>query len=434
VVLFSWRSQARPQPPQLVRYVPGINNSAPQSSRRSASSLSLLSVIQHNCLGSWDVFLSLFESFKESHTYPSVVFLQEPPVRQARLPSFNRFVPFFEPVRKPVVASNVHRSFLARFSVLPRFTDRVDGMSLNISQKPVFGSNFPSFRPVNTYSINWADRRVHSVPPESLFPDTGVLLLVVGDLNIHNPLADPVRTVSSQEVSSSTPYFKLAALGGFALLNYPGVYTRFSLLGTARLSVIDLAFANPLLLHFIKGPETSVPWTSSDHIPITILRGSLSSDPAPPTLRWDHTDWELLSPIIQDFIVPPPPLCPSRQVLDDWLTGTLKRLKGLLKEHTPSSRPSDHSKPGWSPHLTILHREYQKVAWLACKQGTMALRETASISERATSMPSRLRRTNTGPPSYSQPHSRTCGRQNGSQQAKLLPAFLPSPGLRPRSR
>jgi len=65
-------------------------------------------------------------------------------------------------------------------------------MSLDISsQKPVFGSRFHSFRLVNAYSINSADRRVHSVPPESLFPDTGTPLLVVGDLNIHNPLADP---------------------------------------------------------------------------------------------------------------------------------------------------------------------------------------------------------------------------------------------------
>jgi len=80
------------------------------------------------------------------------------------------------------------------------FTDRIDIMSLNVSsQKPVFGSHFHSFRLVNAYSINSADRRVHSgsVPPESLFPDTGIPLLVVGDLNIHNPLAEPLHSFSS---------------------------------------------------------------------------------------------------------------------------------------------------------------------------------------------------------------------------------------------
>jgi len=234
-------------------------------------------------------FSSLFESFKETHTYPLVVLLQDPPVSQARLPSFTGFVSFFPPVRKPRVESYVHRSFLAHFSVLPRFTDRVDVMSLDIScQKPVFGSRFHSFRLVNAYSINSADRRVHSVPPESLFPDMDVPLLVVADLNIHNPLAYPLRSFSSQEVSSSTPYFELAALGGFALLNSPGVYTRFPRSGKARPSVIDLAFANPLLLPFVQGWETSLPSTGSDHVPITILLASPSSDPAPPSLMGPH--------------------------------------------------------------------------------------------------------------------------------------------------
>jgi len=82
---------------------------------------------------------------------------------------------------------------------------------------------------------------------------------VVGDLNIHNPLADPLCSLSSQEVSSCTPYFKQAALGGFALLYSPGVYTRFPLSGKARPAVIDPAFANPLLLPFVKGWETSLP-------------------------------------------------------------------------------------------------------------------------------------------------------------------------------
>ena len=190
----------------------------------------------------------------------SVVLLQDPPVSQACLLSFNGFVPFFPPVRKPRVASYIHRSFLACFSVLPRFMDRVEVMSLDISsQKPLFGSCFYSFRLVNAYSINSADRRVHSVPPEFLFPDSGIPLLVVRDLNIHNPLADPLCSFSSQEVSASAPYFELAAMGGFALINSPGVYTRFPLLGKARLSVIDLAFANPLLLPFVKGGKPPSP-------------------------------------------------------------------------------------------------------------------------------------------------------------------------------
>jgi len=286
VVVSPWRSLARPQPAQFVGYVPEMSNSPPESSRTQAASLPLRSVVQHNGLGSWDVFLSLFESFKESRTYPLVVLLQDLPVSQARLRSFNGFVPYFPHLRKPRVASYVHRSFLARFSVLPRFTGRVDIMSLDISsQKHVFGSRFHSFRLINVYSINSVDRRVHSVLREYLFPDTGIPLLVVGDVNIHNPVADPLCAFSSREVSSSAPYFDLAALGGFALLNSPGVYTRFPRSEKARPSIIDLAFANPLLIPFVKSWETSFPSTGSDHVPITILLTALSSDPAPQCLR-----------------------------------------------------------------------------------------------------------------------------------------------------
>jgi len=158
------------------------------------------------------------------------------------------------------------------------------------------------------------------------------------------------------------------------------VYTRFPLSGKARPSVIDLVFANPLLLLFVKGWESSLASTGSYHIPLTILLASPSSDPAPPSLRWDHTDWGLLSPIIATFIVPPPPPRPSPKALDDWPTGALDCLTGLLKDHPPCSRPSHYSKPWWSPHLTILRREYHKAARVACKQGTMALRETANLS------------------------------------------------------
>jgi len=254
-------------------------------------------------------------------------------------------------------------------------------MSLEISsQKPVFGSRFHSFRLINACSINSADCRVHSVPPESLFPDTVLPLLVVGDVNIHNPLADPLRAFSSQEVSSSASYFQLAALGGFALLNSPGVYTRFPLSGKARSSVIDLAFTNPLFLPFVRSWETSLPSTCSDRVPITILLAAPSSDPVPRRLRWDHTDWVLLSPIIKNFMVSPPPLCPSPMILANWLTGSLDRLTGLLKDHTPSSRPSHHSKPWWTPHLTVLRCQYHKAARLARKQGTSAVRESVNVS------------------------------------------------------
>jgi len=64
-------------------------------------------LIQHNCLGSWDVFRSLFGSFTQLAHHPSIVALQDPPVYRGKLPSFNRFTVVSPPTNggcKPRVA------------------------------------------------------------------------------------------------------------------------------------------------------------------------------------------------------------------------------------------------------------------------------------------------------------------------------------------
>jgi len=55
------------------------------------------SLVQHNSLGSRDVFLSLFGSFTQLAHPPSIVALQDPPVYRGKLPSFNLFTVFPPP-------------------------------------------------------------------------------------------------------------------------------------------------------------------------------------------------------------------------------------------------------------------------------------------------------------------------------------------------
>jgi len=244
------------------------------------------------------------------------------------------------------VAAYVHMSFLSNYTVLARFKGVDDVLALDISSnEPLFGTAFHSFRVINAYSTNTVDHRVHSVLPEVLFPALGFPLLVVGDLNIHNPLSDPLRHFSRREISFSTPHFEKAAESGFALLHPPGEYTRFLLVGKARPSVLDLAFANPALLPLVKSWEASLPSTGSDHIPITITLAAPSLNQKPPRPRWADTDWEILHPIVKGFKVPAAPSCPTPPQLDEWMSESLNRLVAPLKEHTPVSRPSHHSKP-----------------------------------------------------------------------------------------
>jgi len=296
-----------------------INQPLLPNQSRPAPLFKLLAIVQHNFRGIWNVFLFLFESFKATTTYPSVVLLQDPAVHKAHFGSFNGFVPFSPPIWKPWMAAYIQRSFLSHYSVHPRFKEVDDVIPLDLScREPIFGNDFHCFQIINLYSTNLRVRRVRSIPPETLSPYLGVPLLVVGDLNIHNPLSDPLPSFSVQEIPASDAYCQMAAEAGFALLNPRGEYTRFPPAGKARSSVIDLAFANPLLLPMVTRGESSVPSPASDHIPITIIV-------VPPTLnqqhtrpRWGNTDWETLSPIIRSYEIPPPECAPP---LRNWTRG-----------------------------------------------------------------------------------------------------------------
>ena len=54
-------------------------------------------IVQHNCLGSWDVFLSLFHSFTLLPHPALLIAIQDPPFRQSVLPTFPGFLSFATP-------------------------------------------------------------------------------------------------------------------------------------------------------------------------------------------------------------------------------------------------------------------------------------------------------------------------------------------------
>jgi len=55
-------------------------------------------IVQHNCLESWDVFLSLFHSFTMLPHPPLLVAIQDPPSRPSVLPTFPGFMSFAPPL------------------------------------------------------------------------------------------------------------------------------------------------------------------------------------------------------------------------------------------------------------------------------------------------------------------------------------------------
>jgi len=160
------------------------------------------------------------------------------------------FAPPHSPDSKPKVAFYVSTCCLSYAMVLPRFVDRPHVAALDLFGVDLFGGSFTQFRILNLYNL-WSQRSsVRTVPPDLSFPDDGFPLLVVGDFNIHHPLADPLRSYSCRDLAASFPYFSRTADLGFELLNLPGVFTRFPWDSATRPSVIDLSFPSPLLFPF----------------------------------------------------------------------------------------------------------------------------------------------------------------------------------------
>jgi len=209
----------------------------------------------------------------------------------------------------------------------------------------------------------------------------------------------------------------------------------FPLSGMACPSVIDLACPNPLHLPFVKGWDTPLPSTGSDHVPITILVPSPSSVLAHHQFGWDHTDWETLTPLIESFKVPPPLLpAPPRS---PWMSGSLAHSTALQasSRNTPRALALSiiphHGGPLTSPSCTANTTRQRGQAKNKAPQpsGNYPTFPDLSISRA-----SRSQKTNTGPPSSYQQPPRTYGPRRGLPQATPHATSRPSQGQKPCKR
>jgi len=319
-----------------------------------------LSIVQHPCLGSWDVFLSLFNSFASAKNPPLILCVQDPPVWRNRLPSHLGFTAFAPSGtgRHPRVAFYVFMSLMDMTTITPIFTGRSDIATLEITPPSLFGTTMERFHIITCYSV-WGKTTTEStITPTLALPSSSFPTLVVGDFNIHHPSADALRKPNSSELKASFPYFARAAEYGYTLLNIPRVHTGFPLEGSCRSSVLDLAFASPALVPFFQEGATDLPSTGSDHVPISIRLAHLITCPPPLAPNWVRTDWPNLQPQLKETNIPPPPALPTKHTFEEWFDFHLGTLIELLKTHTPSCRPSITAKRWWSPLLSTLPKEF----------------------------------------------------------------------------
>jgi len=186
--------------------------------------------------------------------------------------------------------------------------------------------------------------------------------VILGDCNLHHPLADPGRSLSEREFIISTRYFDAAFDVPYHLLNTPGVYTRFPLDIISRPSVLDLAFANTALSTLVSSWDTPLPSTGSDHVPCVITLKPPAIMLPSPTPHWGLLDLGAVGKALESITTLPCPPKPTPNSLTRWFDISSTRLTSLLTSHAPSKRPCPRSKPWWSPRLSSLRREYHKFA------------------------------------------------------------------------
>ena len=359
-----------------------MNNTPPtfRRTKRQAPCLDII-LVQHNSLGSWDVFLSLFSSFVGLPPV-DVVMLHDPLSRKGFLPSFTGFKSFCPPTPKLAVAFYVSLRFLSFYTVLPvGSSSSAHVFHLDVyTPTGCFGTGSTKFRLTNVYSRSLPGS-TKLVDPSDALPNVAHHCLAAGDFNLHNHAADPLRVISHSEEKASTPYFHRATDLAYSLLNTPGVYTRFPLSGSFRPSAINLAFANPLIRPaFRSWDAAALPSTRSDHISILIHLAAPTDERTPPRPMWDKANWEYLEDSIKSLHIPPAPLSPFPDQLDMWFSHFLDTLTVTIRLHTPTSRPSPKSKAWWTPALTALRREYAKACRLAKEYRTETLVSLARLS------------------------------------------------------
>jgi len=169
-------------------------------------------IVQHNCLGSWDVFLSLFHSLTMLPYPPLLVAIQDPPSRRLVLPTFPGFMSFAQPPPgRPRVAIYVSRTLNQHLCGSTFFHEFSKMLSVDIfSAEELFGFPHHSLRVTSVYLLRTNRPPYSSTPPERILSSLPYPHLVLRDFNLHHPLADPCRSLSEREFIIYTRYFDAA--------------------------------------------------------------------------------------------------------------------------------------------------------------------------------------------------------------------------------
>jgi len=295
---------------------------------------------------------------------PLLVAIPDPPSRCLVLPTFPGFMSFAPPPSgRPRVVIYVSYTLNKHLSCSIVFHDSSEMLSVDVcSPEGLFGSPHSSLRVTWVYLLRTNRPPYRSILPERILSFLSYTHLVLGDFNLHHPLADPCRSLSEREFIISTRYFDAAFDVPYHLLNTPGVYTRFPFDTISRPYVLDLTFVNTALSSLVSSWDTPLPSTGSDHVSCVITLKPRAIMLPPPTPHWVFLDLDAVGKALDTFTTQSCLERPMPNSLSRWFDVSSTRLTSLLTSHAPNKRPCPRSKPWWSPGLSSLRREYHKFA------------------------------------------------------------------------
>src|SRR6266849_2488485 len=176
-----------------------------------------LNNIQHNCCGSNPLFLSLCSIFKPLK--PDIIALQDPFLFNGKPLNAPGFTLIFDHAASAAkVATYINTNLLKTASYTTNHTRSPDTLSITL-----FIQNQP-LQIHNIYNTPW---NPSALIAQEIFVLSTFPTIVLGDFNLHSPLADPLRHFTHEELRTSHPFMELASDRGYTLLNIPGLHTYF---------------------------------------------------------------------------------------------------------------------------------------------------------------------------------------------------------------
>ena len=141
---------------------------------------------------------------------------------------------------------------IANLSCTAVFHDSPEMLSIDVgSLEGLFRSPHHSLRITSVYLLHTNCAPYRSLTPHRVFSLLHCPHLIVGDYNLHHPLAEHLHSLSDTEYTLSARYLNVAFTAPYQLLNTPEVYTRFPFDTITRPSLLDMAFANSTLSPFV---------------------------------------------------------------------------------------------------------------------------------------------------------------------------------------